>query len=61
MARPVKSRTSSAYGRDIEHLSRLRVAIMMDDSIDSDIATKLQKQIDDLVSALIVLKRQSRT
>lgn len=58
MARPVKSRTVKAYGRDIEHLNRLRMAIMMDASIDSTKAHEVQAAIDKLIADLIQLARQ---
>lgn len=57
MARPVKSRNVKAYGRDIEHLSRLRMAIMMDASIDSAKAKRVETEIDKLIVDLIELAR----
>jgi hypothetical protein len=57
MARPVKSRNVKAYSRDIEQLNRLRVAIMMDTSIDSGKAKELQAILDSLIAELIQLAR----
>ena len=58
MARPVKSRDIKSYKRDIEQLNRLRMAIMMDDSIDSAKAKQVESAIDQLIVDLIQLSRK---
>jgi hypothetical protein len=59
MARPVKTRDVRTYARDIEHINRLRMAIMMDSSIDSARAKEISDKIDSLTADLIALSKES--
>ena len=56
MARPVKTRTPRTYERDIEHLNRLRMALLMDRSLDSARVNRTKAVIDKLITELIELK-----
>jgi hypothetical protein len=57
MSRPVKRRTIKSYGRDIEHLTRLRTAIKLDRTLTNPLAETTCLQIDTLMSHLIELIR----
>jgi hypothetical protein len=59
MARPVKTRDVRTYTRDIEHINRLRMAIIMDNSIDSARAKEISDKIDSLTADLIALSKES--
>jgi hypothetical protein len=59
MARPVKTRDVRTYTRDIEHINRLRMAIIMDGSIDSERAKEISDKIDSLTADLIALSKES--
>jgi len=59
MARPVKIRDVRTYTRDIEHINRLRMAIMMDSSIDSELAKQMCDKIDSLTADLVVASNAS--
>ena len=59
MARPVKTRDVRTYTRDIEHINRLRMAIIMDGSIDSERAKAISDKIDSLTADLIALSKET--
>jgi hypothetical protein len=59
MARPVKTRDVRTYTRDIEHINRLRMAIIMDGSIDSERAKTISDKIDSLTADLIALSKET--
>lgn len=50
--RPTKKRTAKSYARDVESLSRLRMAILLN---EGERGQKAVEGIDTLVKALIVL------
>lgn len=58
MVRPVKVRTAETYRRDIENLSRLRSAIRLDVSIESDDQKAICEKIDNLTDDLDRLMRR---
>lgn len=55
MARPVKLRTAATYQRDIEHLTRLRMAIRLDKVIPLKDRKKAFVQIDALTNTIVEL------
>jgi hypothetical protein len=55
--RPVQKRDQRTYARDIEHLSRLRIAIQLDSSLDVGKADKACKDIDRLTKSILELVR----
>jgi hypothetical protein len=59
MARPVKTRDVRTYTRDIEQFNRVRMAIMMDNSVDSARAKEITDKIDAVIVDLIELSKES--
>ncbi len=59
MPRPVVPRTRRTYQRDLEALSRLRTAIMIDMTLTREAQRVVVKQIDGLTTALVELFEQS--
>jgi hypothetical protein len=58
MARPVKPRDVQGLARDVQQLIRLRMSVMIDDSIDPTQKTELGAAIESLVAALQELSRK---
>jgi len=58
MARPIKPRDSQALTRDIQQLMRLRMSIMIDDSLSYDKRADLGATIETLVNALMELSKK---
>lgn len=55
MGRPIKLRNVSSYQHDVEVLSRLRAAMLLDRALDATKAKRAITAIDELVDALIPL------
>ncbi len=58
MGRPIKLRNVTSYQHDVELLSRLRAAMLLDRALDSTQAKRAIAAIDELVDALIPLITQ---
>ncbi len=55
MSRPVKGRTVKSYRRDVETLTRLRMALKLDSKLPKPLVEKTCKEIDTLVNSIIEL------
>lgn len=55
MARPVKTRTADTLRRDVESLTRLRSALMLDKSLDAARVKETVGLIDSLTNKLVDL------
>ena len=55
MARPVKPRGSKAYRRDIQTLTRLRTALILDKTASESDAREAIRCIDELTETLVKL------
>lgn len=55
MSRPIKSRED--FNREIETLSRLRTAIVLDRTIVAENSETILQSIDTLIKALMTVKR----
>lgn len=55
MPRPVKGRTAKTYKRDVESLTRLRMALKLDSKLPKPQVEKVTKEIDILVNSLVEL------
>lgn len=52
MARPVKPRDRASWAREIAQLSRLRTALVIDNSVAIDIVREANEYIDALIMVL---------
>lgn len=59
--RPVKLRTPDALRWEIQSLSRLRSALLIDPDIDRDVRKRLDRKIENLMTELASLLRSRET
>lgn len=55
MPRPVKGRTAKTYKRDVESLTRLRMALKLDPKLPKPRVDKVSREIDTVINSLVEL------
>lgn len=58
MPRPVRRRTAEGYKRELEAITRLRTAVLMDSTIDKPLSKQLIADIDKLTDTILLVVRK---